>query len=130
VILRQASFSTIAAFELYRSPTIPGSVWPEREQVQIWDWRSGESLTTRQAFRDFAHDWLVDDGGRQFAGLIADETLAWPRLEPLPDYSAEWLRLLTRQYLHASSDINPLRTLEPHEIVAEWRRLRQLNENP
>jgi WD40 repeat protein len=130
VILRQASFSTIAAFELYRAPSIPGSVWPEREQVQIWDWRSSESLTTRQAFRDFAHDWLVDDGGRQFAGLIADETLAWPRLEPLPDYSAEWLRLLTRQYLHASSDIDSLRTLEPHEIVAEWRRLRQLKENP
>jgi WD40 repeat protein len=129
VILRQASVSTIARQELFRLANAPGSIWPDHEQVQVWDWRLGELLTSRHAFREFAHDWLADDGRRQFVGLSANENLGWPRLEPPTEYSAEWLKLLTRQYLHASDDIGSMRTLEPRELVAEWRRLRELKIN-
>jgi hypothetical protein len=126
LILRKSSVATVARHELFRLPPLTGSDWMEREQVQIWKWGGpGEVISSRYAWRDFAGDWLGDDGRRQLAGITLQGKLHWPRIETPRMVPLNTLRLLVRQYQHTTGDLDNPRKLEPGEVIAEWRTLRQ-----
>lgn len=124
LVLRKSSVATIARDELYRLPPIPGTDWTEREQLQIWDWDTEDVVTSRYAFRDFANDWLCDDGRRQFAGLSMRNNLGWPQIAVPRLPSLDMLKMLVRQYHHTTGDLGAPRNLESSELISEWKMLR------
>ncbi|MFM7074254.1 MAG: WD40 repeat domain-containing serine/threonine protein kinase [Planctomycetota bacterium] len=124
LILRKSSVATVARHELYRLPPLPGSDWMEREQLQVWNWETEDVVTSRYAMRDFAGDWLCDDGRQQFAGISLRNTLSWPRIEAPRLPPLETLQWLVRQYHHTTGELGEPRNLETSELISQWRTLR------